>query len=129
MLFGLFHNPQREARRLEKDALAIADMARHTYRGSILADIARVTRDELAYIAERCAEDATCIAREEDRYKTLHRESRRQFDPVGLTAYTFVIIHAQSLRYGEAGAAARATIQAFLDEWPAERASEAALPG
>ncbi len=129
MFFGLFHNPQREARRLEKDARAVADLARHTYRDSVLAEIARRTRDSLAQVADLCADDATCIERQMDRYKTLHRESRRQFDQVGLTAYTFVIIHAQSLRLAEAGAPARKAIQDFLDEWPAERGSDGTLPG
>ena len=104
MLFGLFDNPQREARRLAKDARAVADLARHTYRDSILEEIARLTRDSLAQVADLCGDDAACIAREVDRYKTLHREARRQFNQVGLTAYTFVIIHAESLRLAEAGA-------------------------
>jgi hypothetical protein len=129
MIFGLFSNPEREARRLAKDARVVADMARQTYRASIQADIARLTREGLAQLAERCGDDGDCVEREVDRYRALHREARRNFNQAGLTAYTFVIIHAQSLRLGAAGEAARAAIDEFLTEWPADREPDATLPG
>jgi hypothetical protein len=129
MIFGLFSNPQREARRLAKDARAVADIARQTYRASVQADIARLTREGLGQLAERCGDDGDCVAREADRYRALHREARRHFNQVGLTAYTFVIIHAQSLHLGAAGEAARQAIRDYLAEWPEDRAPEATLPG
>jgi hypothetical protein len=120
MILGLFRSsPEREARRLRKDAEAILDMARHTYRESVLEAIARATRQGIAQVAQLAGDDETRVQRELDRIKTLHREARRRHDQTGLTAFTLVIIHTRAGRLGEAGEPARAAIEAFLDEWPA----------
>lgn len=130
MIFGwLRKNPERDARQLDKDARAVTDMARQTYRAQLLVDIARITREGLAQIEELCGDDAARRAREVDRYQALHREARRQHDQVGLTAYTLVIIHARSIDLAQLGAPARAAIQQFLDEWPADRKRDGTLPG
>jgi len=58
MFFDLFKSsPEREARRLNKDALEILDMARSTYRESILGEIARITRDGVKQMADLAGED------------------------------------------------------------------------
>ncbi len=130
MIMGLFRkDPAREARQLNKDAVAVLDLARGTYRADVLREIARITRDGIAQLEELCAGDENCRAREIDRYKSLHRESRRQFNQVGLTAYTLVIIHGRSLYCGEAGAPARQAIDEFLAEWPDGGERQGTLPG
>ena len=77
MLFGLFKTtPQREARQLARDADAIVNMARDTYRDSILSDIARLTRNGIAQMDDLAGDDRVRRETELARYKTLHREAR-----------------------------------------------------
>ena len=53
MIFGLFRKrPEAEARQLAKDANTIIDMACGTYRETILAEIARVTRSGVSQMAD-----------------------------------------------------------------------------
>ena len=128
--FDIFKaSPQREARRLNKDAASIIDMARGTYRESVLSEIARLTRDGLAQMADIAGTDPVALAREVDRYKALHREARRQHNQTRLTAYTLVIIHSQGLRYGELTEPTRESIDEFLAEWPEVEPPEGTLAG
>jgi hypothetical protein len=130
MFFGLFgKNPQREARRLNKDAATVVEMARVTYRGEILREIARITREGIEQL--HALDDADEDRRQHGlgRFKALHRESRQGRDQAGLTAYTLVIIYATGLEYGDATAASREAIQDFVDEWPAERREPRTLEG
>ena len=130
MIFNLFKSsPEREARRLNKDALDILDMARHTYRESILSEIARITRDGVKQMEDIAGEDGALREREIDRYKALHREARRQQNQTRLTAYTLIIIHGSGLKYGDLTAATRESIDEFLEEWPAAEPPEGTLAG
>lgn len=130
MLFDLFRSsPEREARRLNKDAAAIIDMARHTYRESILGEIARLTREGLKQVQDIAGDDEAVRGRELDRYRSLHREARRQHSQTRLTAYTLIIIHIRGLAYGELTAPSREAIGAFLEEWPEQDPPEGTLPG
>jgi hypothetical protein len=130
MRFNLFKkNPQAEARQLSRDASAIVDMVRSTYRDSLLAEIARLTRAGIAQMADLAGEDWVRCERELDRYKVLHREARRQNNQGRLTAYTLIIIHTRSLKLGELGAPAREVIEGFLDAWPGAEPPEGTLEG
>ena len=127
MILGLFKkNPQRESRRLSKDAASIVEFARVTYRTEILREIASLTREGIAQI-DALGDDALGDAgparrkQEIDRFKALHRDARRRQDQAGLTAYTLVIIHAMSLEYGHTSAPAREAIQDYLADWPADQ--------
>jgi len=130
VVLGLFRpRPEREARRLHKDAVVILDMARHTYRASVLEAIAHQTRDGLAQLRDLAGDDWRRTERELDRFKALHREARRRQDQTGLTAFTLIIIHTRSRRLGTAGEPARAAIDAFLEEWPSPNPPEGTLAG
>lgn len=128
-MFGLFNNPKREIKQLNKDARVVIDTARQTYRAERLRDIALLTRDGLRQTADLCGDDQSCREREIARYKTLHRESRSHFNQVGLTAYTLIIIHLRSRAFGEACAAARQVIGEFIAEWDHSENNEDVLPG
>lgn len=130
MIFGFFgKNPQRESRRLNKDAASVLEMARVTYRVEILREIARIAREGIAQLHELDDADEARRKHELGRIKVLHRESRRRHDQAGLTAYTLIIIYASSLEYGDASAAAREAITDFIAEWPAEQQEPGTLEG
>ena len=121
MIFGFFaKNPSKEARQLTKDVTKIIEMVEQTYRPELLAEIARITRDGIEQIVTRCGEDASCRARELDRYKSLHREARRQNSQGGLTAYTLIIINLRAAALGEVGLPVVALIEQFLERWPGQ---------
>lgn len=130
MIFGLFgNNPQRESRRLNKDAASVLEMARVTYRVEILREIARITREGIAQLNERDDVDEARRKHDLGRIKALHRESRQRHDQAGLTAYTLIIIYASSLEYGDASAASREAIDDFIAEWPPEQREPGTLEG
>ena len=128
-MFGWLKSPARESRQLNRDAAAIIDMAQGTYRSELQRDIALLTRQGLDQVAEICAGDVECGRREVDRFKTLHREARRQNNQVELTAYTLIIIHVRAQALAEASAPARECIEAFLDQWQHATQERGVLPG
>ena len=130
MLFGLFKpRPERESRRLNKDAADILEMARVTYRDSVLSEIARLTRAGIKQMDELVGDDEVLRTRELDQYKTLHREARRQHSETRLTAYTLVIIYGQGLEFGELTRPTRDAIDEFLAEWPSQEPADGTLVG
>ena len=130
MIFGFFAaNPNKEARQLANDAANIIETAEQTYRSELLDEIAQTTRDGISKLLERCADDASCQARELDRYKALHREARRQNSQAALTAYTLLIINTRAAALGEVGAPVCALIEQFIQSRPARAESEDTLAG
>jgi hypothetical protein len=130
VIFGFFANdPSKEARQLGKDVVNVVGMAEQTYRPELLDDIARITRDGIAQIVTLCGDNAHYQARELDRYKTLHRDARRQNSQVGLTAYTLIIINTRATALGELGAPVCVLIEEFLQRWPAKLTDESTLAG
>lgn len=130
MIFGFFaRDPNKEASQLAKDAASIIDMAETTYRTELLDEIARVTRYGLDNIERNCADDEVLRARELARYKSLHREARRENAQAKLTAYTLIIINTRALAVAQAGTPACEHISAFLQRWPAEEETESTLLG
>ena len=130
MIFGFFAaNPDKEARQLANDAAKIIEMAEQTYRSDLLDEIAQTTADGIRQVLERCADDAICRTRELDRYKSLHREARRQNSQGELTAYTLIIINTRAAALGEVGAPVCAQIEQFIQRRPARTESEDTLAG
>lgn len=116
-MFGWFNKQEREIRQLNRDAPVIIESARASYRAELLKAIARLTDQRLQEAQQHCAEDHACLERAVMHFRTLHRESRRKNEHVGLTAHTLIIIYLRGLIIGDACAPARAAIEAFLDEW------------
>ena len=130
MIFGFFANsPSKEARQLARDVVNIVGMAEQTYRPELLEEIARMTRDGIAQIVNVCGDNAHYRARELDRYKSLHRDARRQNSQTRLTAYTLIIINTRAAALAEVGEPACGLIDAFLQRWPATMTDESTLAG
>jgi len=116
-VFGFFHNPQREARGLHRDARVIIDDATHTYREQLLNEIAGQIQTDLLHIETNTRSGAGSRKRELERHTSLHREARRKFNPVALTAHTLVIIHLRASALGEAGQKTLGMIDEFIRTW------------
>lgn len=116
-MFEWFDKKAREIRQLNRDAPIVIEAARQSYRTELVREIARLTDQRLQEATQSCAEDVSCLERAVAHFRTLHRESRSKNEPVGLTAYTLIIIYLRALIMGEECLPARSEIDTFLDDW------------
>ncbi len=128
-MFAWFHNPVREARRLQRDARVIIDDAIRSYREQRLVEIACQIRDDLRHVNTNCRQHAGSLKRELERHTGLHRESRRRHDQVALTAHTLIIIHIRATQLGEPGLGVISLIQGFVEDTCTKPPQEAGLAG
>ena len=108
VLKSLLDNPDREARRLNRDAPAIIESATRSFPSQRVRDIALATLEHLGEAHEHLSN---------------HGEARRRMDQVALTAYTLVIIHLRAEALDDRAAPALEAIDAFTGQW-----SHAATP-
>lgn len=117
ILKSLLDNPQREAKRLNRDAATIIDSATRSVPVERVRDIAVMTLEHLDETHEHL--EAHTESREQvlDRFRQLHREARRRMDQVALTAYTLVIIHLRAEALGAPCGPALEAIGEFTGKW------------
>lgn len=116
-MFGLFHSKAREIRQLNRDAPAIIENARESYRSERIRDIAVLVHQKIREAETHCGKDVACLRRALDHFRKLHREARRKNEHVELTAYTLIIVYLRAGLIGQECAPARAAIDGFLDDW------------
>ena len=114
---------------MQRDARVIIDDVNHTYREQRLREIACQIRDDLLHVAMNCQADSGSLQRELERHTSLHREARRNYDAVTLTAHTLVIIHIRATKLGDPGQDAINLIRKFVSQWCAGEPEEASLAG
>ena len=112
-LFG----PRREARRLNRDAAAIIEIARATSSSERMRDVALRLRDDLETAHARGGDEPSRNAPLVNHFRTQHREARRRRDDDALTALTLVIIYLRAERVGADAEPARLCIDDFVSEW------------
>lgn len=116
-LKSLFDNPQREAKRLNRDAAIIIDSAVKSFPVERIRDTAIST---LEHLGEAHAHLETHTESREQvlyRFRQLHSEARRRSDQVALTAYTLVIIYLRAEALGAICDPAREAIDEFTGHW------------
>lgn len=116
-LKSLFDNPQREARRLNRDASAIIDSAIKSFPIERVRDIALMTRERLDEARDHMEKHSESRDQVLYRFQQLHREARRRMDQVGLTAFTLVIIHLRAEPLEGLTAPALEVIDEFTGQW------------
>lgn len=116
-LKSLFYNPQREARRLNRDASAIIDSAIKSFPIEKVRDIALMTREHLGEAREHLEKHSEGRDQALYRFRQLHREARRRMDQVSLTAFTLVIIHLRAEPLGDSAQPALDAIDEFTGQW------------
>jgi len=117
MIFGFFCSPEREARGLQRDARLIIDDVCEAYRDQLLNEIAKQIYIDLLHIDRNCQSELGSRKRELERHTSLHRDARRKFNPVALTAHTLVIIHLRATALGEPGQGVIEVINEFTEAW------------
>jgi len=117
VLKSLFDNPQREARRLNRDAPVIIDSAIKSFPVERVRDIALMTRERLDEAREHLEQHSETRDQVLYRFRQLHGEARRRMDQVGLTAFTLVIIHLRAESLGQPGEPALEAIDDFTGQW------------
>ncbi len=109
--------PQREARRLERDAATIIETAQSLPSSSKTRETALRIRDELEVAHARGGDDPSRYTRLLEHFRNQHREARRRRDDTALTALTLVIIYLRAEMVGADAYPARHRIDAFVSEW------------
>jgi hypothetical protein len=115
-LKSLFNNPQRDAKRLNRDAPAIIDSATKSFPVDRVREIA-LTLENLGEARTHLEEHTRSRDQILYRFKQLHGEARRRMDQVGLTAYTLVIIDLRAEALGDMAKPARQAIDEFIGQW------------
>ncbi len=116
-MFEFLAGKSRAARQLNRDATAIIEMARRTYRSELVREIAQLVRELLADAHTVLEANPDRRAELIRRLQSKHREARRRVQQVDLTGYTLAIIYLRAEPLSEAAAPARNAIDAFLAEW------------
>ena len=109
--------PQREARRLDRDAATIIEAAQSLPSSSKTRETALRIRDELEVAHARGGDDPSRYTRLVEHFRNQHREARRRRDDTALTALTLVIIYLRAEMVGADADPARHRIDAFASEW------------
>ena len=117
VLKSLLDSPEREARRLNRDAPAIIDSATKSFPVDRVRDIALMTIEHLDEAKAHLENHTESREQVLYRFRQLHGEARRRMDQVGLTAYTLVIISLRAEPLGELAAPARDAVEAFTGRW------------
>ena len=108
---------QREARRLDRDAVTIIEAAQSLPPSSRIRETALRIRDELEVAHARGGDDPSRYTPLIEHFKDQHREARRRRDDTALTALTLVIIYLRAEMVGADAEPARNRIDAFVSEW------------
>ena len=116
-LKSFFDNPQREAKRLNRDASTIIDSATRSFPIERVRDIAVMTFEHLGEADEHLQAHPESRAQVLERFRALHREARRRMDQVALTAYTLVIIRLRAQALGATCGPAVQAIDDFVGQW------------
>lgn len=116
-LKSLFDNPQREAKRLNRDAAIIVDSAIKSLPVDRVRDTAVSILEHLEEAHAHLENHAESRDQVLYRFRQLHREARRRNDQVALTAYTLVIIQLRAEALGTAGGPALEAIGEFTGHW------------
>ena len=109
--------PQREARRLDRDAATIIEAAQSLPSSSKTRETALRISDELEVAHARGGDDPSRYTRLVEHFRNQHREARRRRDDTALTALTLVIIYLRAEMVGADADPARHRIDAFVSEW------------
>jgi len=117
ILKSLFDNPQREARRLNRDAPAIIESATRSMPVGRVRAIALMTLEHVNASREHLDKHTQSREQMLYRFRQLHGDARRRMDQVGLTAYTLVIIQLRASALGEIAAPAVQAIEGFTGQW------------
>lgn len=116
-LKSLFDNPQREAKRLNRDAPAIIHSATESLPVGRVRAIALMTLEHVTDAREHLDKHTQSRDQMLYRFRQLHGDARRRMDQVGLTAYTLIIIQLRASALGEIAAPAVEAIEEFTSRW------------
>ncbi len=117
VLKSLFNNPDRDAKRLIRDASTIIDSATKSFPVARVRDIAIMTLASLAEVRAHLDKHEQSRAQMLYRFQQLHGEARRRMDQVALTAYTLIIIRLRAEALGDIADPAGQAIDEFTGRW------------
>ncbi len=128
LLKSLFNSPDREAKRLNRDASTIIDSAAKSFPVGRVRDIAIMTLESLAEARAQLDEHEQSRDQMLYRFQQFHGEARRRMDQVALTAYTLIIIRLRAEALGDIADPAGEAIDKFTGQWAHAAAEKRSAP-
>ncbi len=116
-LWDKFFGPEREARRLRRDADYVLGALDKGHYGPVEDHVASDLAKDLAYARATFLDLEHGHARAEDHFKRMHRECRRRASQRDLTSLTLAIIYVRADKLGGAAKDVTEKIDAFLAKW------------
>ena len=118
MIFGLFGDKtERESKQLNRDAPTIIAEAEKGYAPARLRAMAETITKYIDRAYTRYGTEPIDLKRAHYDFRSIHKETRRKNDQVGLSAMTLVIIYIRAEIAGPMADPARAAIKAFTTTW------------
>ena len=118
-MFKFLISTQRQARRLNRDAITIIAADCRDHDAKRLGKIAQLTQEYLQQAQERMKNDPDADYRNLAYLQTEHKNTRRQPNQMKLSAVTLAIIYSRAKNLGEDCQPAVDAIEDFIKQWGA----------
>jgi len=116
-LFGWINDPEREARQLNRDAVAILDGVVQGSSAKAAQAVAVGTRAAIDQGERRSRGDPVETQIQIDDFRRANRDARDRHDQIGMSANSLAIVYMRAGMLGQAAQPARDAIEAFLHSW------------
>lgn len=118
-MFEFLKSKAREARRLNRDAIAIIAADCRSHDAKRLEQIAQQTEEYLEQAQERSKNDPDADYRNLAYLQTEHKKNRRYPNQIALSAVTLAIIYLRAENLGDDCQPALDAIENFMKQWGA----------
>lgn len=116
-MFGLFNNPEREAKQLNKDAEAILDSVVKGSPAVVARAVAEQTRAAIDEGHEKGRNTPELYQPLLDHYRTMNVDARRNHNQLAMSAFSLTMIYLRAEMLGSKTVPAREAIDEFLASW------------
>ena len=116
-MFGWFNNPEREAKHLNKDSIAILDGIVHGSAAVVARAVAKQTKAAIAEGHEKGRNKSDLYQPILDHYRTMNTEAVQARNQIKMSVFSLTIIYLRAEMIGQKAVPARQAIDAFLKSW------------
>jgi hypothetical protein len=116
-MFGWFNNPEREAKHLNKDSIAILDGIVNVSAAVVARSVAEQTQAAIAEGHEKGRNNPDLYQPILDHYRTMNAEAIQARNQIKMSVFSLTIIYLRAEMIGPKAAPARQVIDAFLESW------------
>ncbi len=112
-----FGGPEYDAKILKRDARDLIDMVHGQHAAENLANIADVTRTQIAEVHRRGLNDPQYYQQGVEALTEINKAARARRDNVSWSGITLAIVYVKAEMLGDHGLPAKNAIEGFMDKW------------